>query len=118
MIGLEDLPDRVRAREQGLGLLRIELPDGGLSLETAERDLLQAALEKHDWNQTRAAAYLDITRSALLYRMQKFGLEKPKPSLTPVEHPRSTDKVARNSHDLSKAAGMPADFPVDFFGSP
>ena len=33
--------------------------------------------EKHDWNQTRAAAYLDITRSALLYRMQKFGLERP-----------------------------------------
>ena len=32
-----------------------------------------------DWNQTKAAAYLDITRSALLYRMQKFGLERPKP---------------------------------------
>jgi two-component system, NtrC family, response regulator len=79
VIDLEDLPDRVRAREQGLGLLRIELPDEGLPLETVERDLLHAALEKHAWNQTRAAAYLDITRSALLYRMQKFGLEKPKP---------------------------------------
>ena len=79
MIGLVDLPDRVRAREQGLGLLRIELPDEGLSLETVERDLLQAALEKHDWYQRRAAAYLDITRNALVSRMQKFGLEKPKP---------------------------------------
>ena len=78
VIGLDDLPDRLRVREQGLGRLRIELPDEGLSLETVERDLLQAALEKHDWNQTKAAAYLDITRSALLYRMQKFGLEKPK----------------------------------------
>jgi len=78
VIGLDDVPDRIRAREQGLGRLRIELPDEGLSLETVERDLLQAALEKHDWNQTRAAAYLDITRSALLYRMQKFGLEKQK----------------------------------------
>ena len=78
VIGLEDLPDRLRVSEQGLGRLRIELPDEGLSLETVERDLLQAALEKHDWNQTKAAAYLDITRSALLYRMQKFGLEKAK----------------------------------------
>jgi two-component system NtrC family response regulator len=78
VVGLDDLPDRVRARQQGLGRLRIELPDEGLSLETVERDLLQAALEKHGWNQTKAAAYLDITRSALLYRMQKFGLDKPK----------------------------------------
>jgi transcriptional regulator with GAF, ATPase, and Fis domain len=77
-IRLDDLPERVRAREQGLGRLRIELPDEGLSLETVERDLLLAALEKHDWNQTKAAAYLDITRSALLYRMQKFDLERPK----------------------------------------
>jgi two-component system NtrC family response regulator len=55
----------------------LELPDEGLSLETVERDPLLAALEKHDWNQTKAAAYVDITRSALLYRMQKFGLERP-----------------------------------------
>jgi len=78
VIGVDDLPDRMRARQQGLGTLRMELPDEGLSLECVERDLLLAALEKHDWNQTKAAAYLDITRSALLYRMQKFGLERPK----------------------------------------
>ena len=77
VIGLDDLPERVRTRQQGIGRLRIELPDEGLSLERVERDLLLAALEKHDWNQTKAAAYLDITRSALLYRMQKFGLERP-----------------------------------------
>ena len=77
VIGIDDLPDRLRVGEQGLGRLRIELPDEGLSLENVERDLLLAALEKHGWNQTKAAAYLDITRSALLYRMQKFGLESP-----------------------------------------
>jgi len=54
------------------------LPDEGISLEGVERELLLAALEKHNWNQTRAAAYLDITRSTLLYRMQKFGLEREK----------------------------------------
>jgi DNA-binding NtrC family response regulator len=77
VIGLDDLPDRLRAREQRLGRVHMELPDDGLSLEDVERELLQAALVKHDWNQTKAATYLNITRSALLYRMQKFGLERP-----------------------------------------
>jgi DNA-binding NtrC family response regulator len=81
VIGLDDLPDRLRAREQRLGRMHMELPDDGLSLEDVERDLLQAALVKHDWNQTKAATYLNITRSALLYRMQKFGLERPQPLL-------------------------------------
>jgi DNA-binding NtrC family response regulator len=81
LIGLDDLPDRLRPREQRLGRVHMELPDDGLSLEDVERDLLQAALVKHDWNQTKAATYLNITRSALLYRMQKFRLERPQPIL-------------------------------------
>ena len=28
----------------------------------------------HAFNQTHTARYLDITRSALIYRMQKYGL--------------------------------------------
>jgi two-component system NtrC family response regulator len=78
LVGLDDLPDRLQASGQRIGNLRIELPDEGISLEDVERELLLAALEKHNWNQTRAAAYLDITRSALLYRMQKFGLTRDK----------------------------------------
>jgi two-component system NtrC family response regulator len=78
VIALDDLPDRLRTRAQRIGNVRIELPDEGISLEKVERELLLTALEKHDWNQTRAAAYLDITRSTLLYRMQKYGLEREK----------------------------------------
>jgi two-component system NtrC family response regulator len=77
VVGLEDLPERFRRDADRIGSLRIELPDEGFSLEEVERDLIRAALEKHNWNQTRAAAYLDITRSTLIYRMQKFGLEPP-----------------------------------------
>jgi two-component system NtrC family response regulator len=77
MIGLDDLPERLRTRDTRLARLRIELPDDGLPLEDVERELLVAALMKHDWNQTRAAAYLNISRSTLIYRMQKFGLERP-----------------------------------------
>jgi two-component system, NtrC family, response regulator len=86
-ISLDDLPDALRepARRGRLGRLRIELPDEGISLEEIERELLLAALDKHDWNQTKAAAYLDITRSTLLYRMQKFGLERRKPSTETFE---------------------------------
>ena len=73
---LDDLPDRFHGPERRLGNVRIELPDEGISLEEVERQLLLAALVKHDWNQTRAAAYLGITRSTLLYRMQKFRLER------------------------------------------
>ena len=77
IIGLDDLPERVRVREPRLARLRMELPDSGLSLEDVERELLIAALVKHGWNQTKAAAYLNISRSALIYRMQKFALERP-----------------------------------------
>jgi two-component system NtrC family response regulator len=78
VIALDDLPDRLRTRSQRIGNVRIELPDEGISLEKVERELILTALEKHDWNQTRAAAYLDITRSTLLYRMQKYALEREK----------------------------------------
>lgn len=89
-IGLDDLPERLRAKQQRVGNLRIELPDEGISLEDVERELLVAALEKNNWNQTRAAAYLNITRSTLLYRMQKFGLERDKDA-TAAAPPESTD---------------------------
>ena len=77
VLGLDDLPERLRTREHRVANLRMELPDEGISLEDVERELLLAALHKHNWNQTRAAAFLNITRSTLLYRMEKFGLEKP-----------------------------------------
>ena len=80
VLALDDLPERLRTREQRVANLRMELPDEGVSLEDVERELLLAALHKHNWNQTRAAAFLNITRSTLLYRMQKFGLERGKPS--------------------------------------
>ncbi len=80
VIGLDDLPDRLRAGDSRVARLRMELPDDGLPLEDVERELLVAALVKHAWNQTKAATYLNISRSALIYRMQKFGLERPGPA--------------------------------------
>lgn len=76
--GLDDLPDRLQVREHRVTTLRMEWPEERMSLESVERELLLAALEKHSWNQTRAAECADITRSTLLYRMQKYGLEREK----------------------------------------
>ena len=52
----------------------VNFPEGGLSLEDVEKQLIVKALEKSSSNQTRAANLLGITRSALLYRMQKHGI--------------------------------------------
>ncbi len=95
-IGLDDLPDRLRAKQQRIGNLRLELPDEGISLEDVEREILLASLEKNNWNQTRAAAYLNITRSTLLYRMQKFGLEREKDA-TDAAPPESTERPSQPS---------------------
>ncbi|MHB8986555.1 MAG: helix-turn-helix domain-containing protein, partial [Eubacteriales bacterium] len=39
-----------------------------------EKELILKAIEKSGGNQTRAAQLLGITRSALLYRVQKHGI--------------------------------------------
>lgn len=68
----EDLPEEFAL--QSAGNLPIRLPDEGLDLEDVEKEIIRQALERHDWNQTHTARYLNITRNTLIYRMQKFGL--------------------------------------------
>ena len=51
------------------------LPDQGCHLEEVEKSLLVQALERVKGNQTQAAKLLGITRYALRYRMEKFGLK-------------------------------------------
>jgi transcriptional regulator with PAS, ATPase and Fis domain len=47
------------------------------ALEEFERMMIVAALKKHDWNKSRAALALGVTRRILSYKMQNLGLEKP-----------------------------------------
>ncbi|MBI3680028.1 MAG: sigma 54-interacting transcriptional regulator [Acidobacteria bacterium] len=49
-------------------------PDGGVSLQETEKQLLIRALEKTGGNQTQAARLLRITRDTLRYKMKKFNL--------------------------------------------
>jgi DNA-binding NtrC family response regulator len=52
----------------------IDMPNEGISLKDVERDLITQALHKVNSNQTKAAKLLGISRDALRYKMQKFGL--------------------------------------------
>ncbi len=74
-VTMEDLPEQMRD-VAGVDLIRIELPAEGLDLEAVERELLAKALNKFDGNQTRAAAYLNISRKTYLHRLAKFGIGK------------------------------------------
>ena len=75
-ITLDDLPDFLRRERPAAEELHFDLPPQGISLEAVEKELIVRALEKFQWNQTRAAQYLDISRKTLIYRMEKFGLRQ------------------------------------------
>ncbi len=45
-----------------------------LDLAAKEQELLLAALKQHNWNKTHAAKDLKISRSALRYRLKKYGI--------------------------------------------
>jgi DNA-binding NtrC family response regulator len=53
----------------------ITLPEGGLSLDEVEKNLILQALEKSGGNKTQAAKLLGVTYDSLRYQIKKFGLE-------------------------------------------
>lgn len=52
----------------------LSLPSEGVSLKDVEKNLIIQALQKTNYNQTKAARLIGISRDALRYKMQKFGL--------------------------------------------
>ncbi len=76
-ITVADLPDFLRERQPVSDSLQLSLPNGGVSLEAVEKELIEKALTRFNWNQTHAARYLDISRKALTYRMEKHGIRRP-----------------------------------------
>jgi DNA-binding NtrC family response regulator len=75
-----DLPDAVTEGAR-VTLLRDQVRTGRVGFEDAvarfESELLREALEATDWNQTRAADRLGITRRLLKLRMDRCGLVAP-----------------------------------------
>ncbi|MBK5251882.1 MAG: sigma-54-dependent Fis family transcriptional regulator [Peptostreptococcaceae bacterium] len=52
----------------------LDFPEEGIDLEETEKCFIRAALKQSGGNRTKAAKLLSITRSALLYRMNKYGI--------------------------------------------
>jgi two-component system, NtrC family, response regulator AtoC len=68
LIRAHDLPDEVRERQAGGGVLNERLAE-------VERQMLLDALEKHNWVQTQAAESLGISERVLRYKMGKAGIK-------------------------------------------
>jgi DNA-binding NtrC family response regulator len=79
-ITLADLPETLRQEWTPGKTELIELSPQGVSLERIEKELILWALKKTQWNQTHAAALLDISRKTFLYRMEKHGIPKEQPA--------------------------------------
>lgn len=76
LVRSSDLPTSLRVEPDRKNLLQLKLPPEGISLEAVEKEMILTALRKFDWNQSRAAQYLDLSRKTLIYRMEKFGLRR------------------------------------------
>lgn len=61
----------------------IESPSGGkredFSLEAAEKEFILRALEETNWQRTRAATLLGITRATLHSKLNRYGITAPDP---------------------------------------
>jgi two-component system NtrC family response regulator len=73
-ITVDDLPEYLLNRASKIGPVLLNIPPDGVDLEQVDRDLIREALERNQWNQTRAARFLRISRNTMIYRMQKYGL--------------------------------------------
>ncbi|MBI3273089.1 MAG: sigma 54-interacting transcriptional regulator [Planctomycetes bacterium] len=79
VVTLEDLPQEVRkgvAPPERKGRLYV-LPREGIVFDDVEKDLVLQALEFTDWNQTRSAELLGMSRDQIRYRIEKFALVAP-----------------------------------------
>jgi DNA-binding NtrC family response regulator len=78
-IGVEDLPEQVRVGRVETSTIQQQVLRQEKSLTDAvddfEREIIRAALEHVEFNQTRAADLLGTTRRILKYRMDKLGIQ-------------------------------------------
>jgi len=75
-ITYQDLPLSMQKDEAVAVGAALDIPPEGLALESVEKDLILKALLKSNWNQTRAAELLSLSRKTLIYRMEKYGISQ------------------------------------------
>ncbi len=77
-ISIKDLPREIRdlkpVTEHGNNTYNFKLPEQGISLYELEKQVIEQALEKTNYNQTRASKLLGISRDTLRYKQKKYGI--------------------------------------------
>ncbi len=68
IINIEDLPEEIKGYKTDVPYKE--------KIARYEKELILDALEKAEWNQTKAAKILKTTRRILKYRMEKLGIKK------------------------------------------
>jgi DNA-binding NtrC family response regulator len=80
MITLEDLPEKIRTLLETDQPRRIDIPEGGVSLETAvsdfEKQLILQALNKTGWVKNKAAQLLHLNRTTLIEKIKRQNLQR------------------------------------------
>ena len=71
-ITVDNLPLEIKADQKAKISNPFTLPEGGVILEQLEAQLINQAMDKSHGNQSKAARLLGLTRSALLYRLNKY----------------------------------------------
>ena len=74
-LALGDVPENVRNPSSTKNGLWFDLPSEPIDLEALEGEIIRTSLLQHGGNQSQTAKHLGISRSALIYRMQKYGFE-------------------------------------------
>ncbi len=73
-LSLTGVPENIKNTTTTSENLWFSLPAEPIELEGVECEIIRESLKRFDGNQSQTARYLGITRSALIYRMQKFNL--------------------------------------------
>ena len=77
-IGVQDLPERLQSASDEELPRRVEIPEEGVSLETAvgdfERQLILRALNKTGWVKNKAAQLLHLNRTTLIEKIKRQNL--------------------------------------------
>jgi len=75
-IEARDLPKKITEMAVSRISQVLNLPDEGFSLAELEKEAVLQALQHCNWNQTKAADFLRVPRHTLVYRMEKYAIEK------------------------------------------
>ena len=85
-IGIADLPQSLQPDPKPIEAIRLDLPPNGICFGGLEQEVLLRALKQSNWNQSKAARYLGMSRKTFAYRVQKYDLPRRAPSTVVRDH--------------------------------